>query len=249
MPPGHKGQRGAVSDPAQASAAAHRQGAGRQARHLAQRRAASPQGARGRGAGPIPARASGRGCAGLRLPPEPRPVKRSFPRRYERDPDRAARSVVEREGREAAVGHARGVLRRSSPAGSRRSWWAPAGRAAGRRGPAPLRRGLHGRSAGRARRRRPDRAVLTEHNCAIQAVAERFPEICAAEARFLADVLGAEVERHRAHLERLPACEYQGAVQPSRRGEVMSSSSRNPGQQGVQVRLRHRHRSPTSRRG
>ncbi len=42
-------------------------------------------------------------------------------------------------------------------------------------------------------------AVLTEHNCAIQAVAERFPEICAAEARFLAEVLGAEVER-RAHI-------------------------------------------------
>ena len=27
--------------------------------------------------------------------------------------------------------------------------------------------------------------TLTEHNCAIQPVAERFPEICAAEARFL----------------------------------------------------------------
>ena len=37
--------------------------------------------------------------------------------------------------------------------------------------------------------------TLTEHNCAIPAVAERFPEICAAEARFVADVLGARVDR------------------------------------------------------
>ena len=37
--------------------------------------------------------------------------------------------------------------------------------------------------------------TLAEHNCAIRAVAERYPEICAAEARFLTDVLAAEVER------------------------------------------------------
>jgi DeoR family transcriptional regulator, suf operon transcriptional repressor len=52
-------------------------------------------------------------------------------------------------------------------------------------------------------------AVLTEHNCAIPAVAERFPEICAAEARFLADVLSAEVERTGHILSGCPACEYQ----------------------------------------
>jgi DeoR family transcriptional regulator, suf operon transcriptional repressor len=51
-------------------------------------------------------------------------------------------------------------------------------------------------------------AVLTEHNCAIPAVAERFPEICAAEARFLADVLGAEVQRTGHILNGNPACEY-----------------------------------------
>jgi len=50
--------------------------------------------------------------------------------------------------------------------------------------------------------------TLTEHNCAIPAVAERFPEICAAEARFLADVLGAEVERREHMLAGCSACEY-----------------------------------------
>lgn len=51
--------------------------------------------------------------------------------------------------------------------------------------------------------------TLVEHNCAIQAVAERFPEICAAEARFLAAVLGAEVDRKEHILSGCSACEYR----------------------------------------
>lgn len=50
--------------------------------------------------------------------------------------------------------------------------------------------------------------MLTEHNCAIQAVAERFPEICEAEARFLAETLGAEVDRREHILGGCAACEY-----------------------------------------
>jgi DeoR family transcriptional regulator, suf operon transcriptional repressor len=50
---------------------------------------------------------------------------------------------------------------------------------------------------------------LTEHNCAIQAVAEQFPEICAAEARFLSAVLGADVHRERHILNGCTACEYR----------------------------------------
>ncbi len=50
---------------------------------------------------------------------------------------------------------------------------------------------------------------LTEHHCAIRAVAERFPEICAAEARFLRLVLGAEVERETHMLDGCIACEYK----------------------------------------
>ena len=50
--------------------------------------------------------------------------------------------------------------------------------------------------------------VLVEHNCALPAVAERFPEICAAEARFLADVLGGRVDRREHIMSGCPACEY-----------------------------------------
>jgi DeoR family suf operon transcriptional repressor len=57
--------------------------------------------------------------------------------------------------------------------------------------------------------------VLIEHNCAIQAVAERFPEICAAEARFLAAVLGAEVERQEHILSGCSACEYRVRFSPA----------------------------------
>jgi DeoR family transcriptional regulator, suf operon transcriptional repressor len=49
---------------------------------------------------------------------------------------------------------------------------------------------------------------LTEHNCAIKAVAERFPEICELEERFLRDVLAAGVERKSHILTGCQACEY-----------------------------------------
>jgi DeoR family suf operon transcriptional repressor len=49
---------------------------------------------------------------------------------------------------------------------------------------------------------------LSEHNCAMRAVVDRFPEICAVEERFLEDVLGAEVQRE-AHIVRgCNSCEY-----------------------------------------
>ncbi|HET7585049.1 MAG TPA: winged helix-turn-helix transcriptional regulator [Gemmatimonadaceae bacterium] len=49
---------------------------------------------------------------------------------------------------------------------------------------------------------------LTEHNCAIHSVAERFPEVCAAEARFFEETLGATVERRAHILGGCTACEY-----------------------------------------
>ena len=49
---------------------------------------------------------------------------------------------------------------------------------------------------------------LSEHNCAMRAVVDKYPEICAVEERFLKDVLGADVER-QAHIVRgCNACEY-----------------------------------------
>ena len=50
--------------------------------------------------------------------------------------------------------------------------------------------------------------ALVERNCAIQAVAERYPEICAAEHRFLERVLAAKVDRTAHILGGCAACEY-----------------------------------------
>jgi DeoR family suf operon transcriptional repressor len=49
---------------------------------------------------------------------------------------------------------------------------------------------------------------LAERNCAIRAVAERFPEVCAAEAKFLQVVLAATVERQAHIMNGCNACEY-----------------------------------------
>jgi DeoR family suf operon transcriptional repressor len=56
---------------------------------------------------------------------------------------------------------------------------------------------------------------LAEHNCAMRAVVERFPEICTVEERFLNDVLGAQVERE-AHIVRgCNSCEYAVTFVPA----------------------------------
>jgi DeoR family suf operon transcriptional repressor len=49
---------------------------------------------------------------------------------------------------------------------------------------------------------------LSEHNCAIRAVAERFPEVCAVEEKFLQTVLGADVQRTTHIVGGCNACEY-----------------------------------------
>ncbi|MSR06250.1 MAG: GntR family transcriptional regulator [Gemmatimonadetes bacterium] len=49
---------------------------------------------------------------------------------------------------------------------------------------------------------------IAEHNCAMQAVAEKYPEICDAEADFLREILQADVRRD-AHIPNgCHACEY-----------------------------------------
>ena len=65
--------------------------------------------------------------------------------------------------------------------------------------------------------------TLTEHHCAIRAVSERFPEICAAEERFLAAVLGGKVERKLHLLGGDAACQYQ--VRFPREGEPASTET------------------------
>ena len=65
--------------------------------------------------------------------------------------------------------------------------------------------------------------TLTEHNCAVQAVAEQFPEICDAEARFLSTVLNADVRRQRHILNGCTACEYR--VRPASPGAPVEDNA------------------------
>jgi DeoR family suf operon transcriptional repressor len=54
----------------------------------------------------------------------------------------------------------------------------------------------------------PGEATIREHNCAIRDVAERFPEVCAAEQQFLSEMLGAPVERQMHIVSGANCCEY-----------------------------------------
>jgi DeoR family transcriptional regulator, suf operon transcriptional repressor len=127
-----------------------------------------------------------------------------FPRRYEATVTQLLDHVVQREGRAAAVSMLEGryqalALRlRDELAGA-----PPAARLAA------VARLLSEEGYMAEAQASGSAGILVEHNCAIQAVAERFPEICAAEARFLADVLGATVDRQGHILNGCSACEYR----------------------------------------
>lgn len=49
---------------------------------------------------------------------------------------------------------------------------------------------------------------LAEHNCAMHAVAQRFPEVCDTELQFLTELLGPGVQRERHIVNGCNACEY-----------------------------------------
>jgi DeoR family suf operon transcriptional repressor len=123
-----------------------------------------------------------------------------FPRRYQETLTSVLDQIVEREGREAAVALLDSHLGRLAAQLKTEL----AGLSAQERLAAVAR--VRSEQGYMAEALAP--AVLTEHNCAIQAVAERFPEICAAEAKFLEDVLGAEVDRRGHILSGCAACEY-----------------------------------------
>lgn len=55
---------------------------------------------------------------------------------------------------------------------------------------------------------------FAEHNCALRAVAEKYPEICAAEERFLEAALGAAVLRRTHIVSGCNACEYAVTFAP-----------------------------------
>jgi DeoR family suf operon transcriptional repressor len=53
-----------------------------------------------------------------------------------------------------------------------------------------------------------DMVTLAEHNCAVRAAAEQFPEICAAEADFLREVLQRDLQRDSYIPDGCNACQY-----------------------------------------
>src|SRR5690606_39085566 len=62
-------------------------------------------------------------------------------------------------------------------------------------------------------------AALTDHHRAIREAAERFPEFCAAEGRFLERALGGQVERRLHLLGGDGACEYKVRFGPESRAD------------------------------
>jgi DeoR family transcriptional regulator, suf operon transcriptional repressor len=133
-----------------------------------------------------------------------------FPRRYQETLTGLLEQMVQRDGRQAAVAlleaHFADLANRLSA------------ELAGR-GPAErlhaLGRVLSDEGYMAEVRTGAEGGTLTEHNCAIPAVAERFPELCAAEARFVAQVLGAEVERRGHMLSGCSHCEYHVRFGPN----------------------------------
>jgi len=146
-----------------------------------------------------------------------------FPRRYEDAVSRLLDHVVEKEGRAAAVevlearyrelaDELRPILADASP----EERWAAVTKALSDEGYMPE---VHRTALGQH--------VLVEHNCPIKQVAERFPEVCEAEARFLAEVLEAHVTREAHIASGCGACEYQvGPVVLAGPGSTPASTQR-----------------------
>lgn len=127
-----------------------------------------------------------------------------FPRRYEGALTDMIDHVVEREGREQAV-----AVLESRYAAMTRRLQEELGQAEPAERMAVVAQVLSSEGYMAEGTTTAAGGTLIEHNCAIQAVAARFPEICAAEAKFLATVLGAEVHRQKHILTGCSACEYQ----------------------------------------
>jgi DeoR family suf operon transcriptional repressor len=127
-----------------------------------------------------------------------------FPRRYEVTLLQCLDHMVEREGRDGAVR----VLEAHFAELSEKLGAETAGKPPGRRLELVAKAMAEEGYMAQAALVDDSYGTLTEHNCAIQAVAERFPELCAAEARFLEEVLGASVERRSHILSGCGACGY-----------------------------------------
>jgi DeoR family suf operon transcriptional repressor len=139
-----------------------------------------------------------------------------FPRRYEATLLELLDHVVEREGREAAVrvleAHFANLTRRLKA----ELEGAPPARRLEAVARALADEGYMAEwQVSDARSDSAAAGTLTEHNCAIRSVSERFPELCAAESRFLEEVLGATVDRRAHILGGCSSCEYHVKFQES----------------------------------
>jgi DeoR family suf operon transcriptional repressor len=147
-----------------------------------------------------------------------------FPRRYEATLSELLDHVVEREGRAGAVA----ALEARYAALTRRLQQELAGASPAER-MAAVARVLSDDGYMAEASATTGGGTLIEHNCAVQAVAERFPEICAAEARFLSAVLGAEVQRQEHILSGCSACEYRVHFSaPAPQSMPLASPSQGP---------------------
>ena len=126
-----------------------------------------------------------------------------FPRRYEETLAQVLDHVVAKEGRAAAVG----MLETQFEDLARRLAGVVEGAAPVERLRA-VARALSDEGYMAEWGEAAEGGKLAEHNCPIRLVAERFPEICAAEARFLAAVLGGSIQRRTHMLEGCGSCEY-----------------------------------------
>jgi len=158
-----------------------------------------------------------------------------FPRRYEEAVTRLLDHVVAHEGRDAAVGvletryrELATKLRAELADASPEQRLEAVSRALAAEGYMPeVRRGVA-----------PSLPMLVEHNCPMQQVAERFPELCEAEARFLSEVLEAEVTRSAHIATGCGTCEYSIESRVTNdQARVTSHESRDDLQTGALSRL------------
>lgn len=143
-----------------------------------------------------------------------------FPRRYEEAVGRLLDHVVEHEGRAAAVAVLEAKYRELA-----HRLMAELANASPQERLQAVARALAAEGYMPEVRRDSASALpmLVEHNCPMQQVAERFPELCDAEARFLAEVLEAEVTRSAHIATGCGTCEY--VVKSKGDGQQLAASS------------------------
>ena len=139
-----------------------------------------------------------------------------FPRRYEAALLECLDVVAAREGRAAAVGVLEAQFTRLADQLTPELAGAPAER---RLDAVAATLSREGYMAEWQEQNDGSFVTLREHNCAVKAVAEHYPELCEAEVRFLETVLGGRVERQAHMLEGCGACEYRVSLQPSRKAK------------------------------